>query len=101
VVTVHSEKCETTVYIPNSFTPNNDGLNDYFKPIIAGVFEQYQLTIYNAYGQIVFSTNMIDKSWDGSFKGIQQKSGVFVYICKYKSKNEGVKLIKGSLMLIR
>ncbi len=56
------------IFIPNSFTPNNDGLNDVFKPVIADdqYVEKYELVIYSRWGQEVFRSNEIDVPWTGS-----------------------------------
>jgi large repetitive protein len=56
------------IFIPNSFTPNNDGLNDVFQPVIADdqYVEKYELVVYNRWGQEVFKSNEIDLPWTGS-----------------------------------
>ncbi|MEO7121253.1 MAG: T9SS type B sorting domain-containing protein [Ginsengibacter sp.] len=100
-ITVQTKKCDFSIFVPNSFTPNNDGLNDFFKPVITGLVEQYEFIVYNVYGQVVFKSYRINRGWDGTFKGILQMPEVFVWICKYKVKNEALKVIKGSVILIR
>jgi gliding motility-associated-like protein len=70
------------IYIPNSFTPNGDGVNDEFKPIGKGYSDEgYNLTIYNRWGQRVFSSSSFEKGWDGKIDGIKMNvNAVFVYI---------------------
>ena len=56
-----------TVFVPNSFTPNSDEVNQTFLPIIAGEYkeESYQLTIYDRWGEVVFQTNSITTPYHG------------------------------------
>ena len=56
------------LYIPNAFTPNSDGLNDGFKAIGVGV-AQFNLQVFDRWGALIFETNDINNSWDGSVKG--------------------------------
>ena len=65
-VVVTPKTCLTGFYMPSAFTPNHDGKNDLFKPVIGGVALQYKLTIYNRWGQVVFSSGDPAKGWDGS-----------------------------------
>ena len=58
-----------SVYIPNSFSPNNDGLNDLFKPVFDGVSEVLYLYIYDRWGGLVFESKDLDASWDGKIRG--------------------------------
>jgi len=88
-------------YVPSAFTPNNDGKNDIFRPLIFGNVKKYQFTIYNRWGQIVFQTTEIGKGWDGKFGGMQQDPNVFVWTCTYQLEAEEVKHEKGSVTLIR
>lgn len=89
------------IHIPNAFTPNNDGNNDVFKPLISGSIESYRFTIYNRFGQLIFSTTQPGKGWDGSIAGIGQNSGSFVWTCAYQFKNEPAVVKKGTVLMIR
>lgn len=66
------------VYVPNTFTPNDDGVNDVFmaKGENINIFE---LAIFNRYGEEVFSTDSIDEGWDGTFKGKASPMGVYSF----------------------
>lgn len=70
------------IFIPNSFTPDGDGINDEFKPIGKGYNDEgYNLTIYNRWGQRVFSSTSFEKGWDGKIDGVKMNvNAVFVYI---------------------
>ncbi len=100
-VTVLPEDCLTGFYTPNAFTPGNNGLNDYFKPIIGGVVEEYQFTIYNRWGQMVFTTKDLYRGWDGTVGGIQQDTNVFAWICSYRLPGQNVRTEKGKVVVIK
>ncbi len=70
---------EGDVIVPNAFTPNNDGVNDYFNILIANL-KSYNIKIFNRYGSIVFTSNKILDSWDGNFKGKPLPVGVYYFI---------------------
>lgn len=93
--------CDAYFFIPNAFTPNRDGLNDFFKPVIKGNIEQYEFAIYNRFGQLVFKTQSTNQSWDGTQKGVASNSGIYIWTCHYKIKNETGKFLKGQVLLIR
>lgn len=89
------------IYIPNAFTPNHDGLNDSFKPVINLSFRNFSFIVFNRYGQKVFETTEYGKGWDGSFKGKDQPSGSYVYHIKF-TNIFGVETVEnGSVLLIR
>ncbi|MGQ0829200.1 MAG: PKD domain-containing protein [Bacteroidota bacterium] len=69
------------VYIPNSFTPNNDGLNDEFKPVISN-YRSVTLQIYDRWGILIFNTNDIKKGWNGNFKNSDNRCQIDTYIYK-------------------
>jgi gliding motility-associated-like protein len=94
-------QCPEYFYMPNAFTPNHNGLNDLFKPTIAGKLEKYHLLIYNRYGQLLFSSNDLSEGWDGRFNGIEQASGVYVWVCSYKFFDKEAVQKKGSVVLIK
>ena len=88
------------IYIPNSFTPNNDLNNDYFLPIVDGV-QEYEFNIYNRLGERVFSTNKTDIAWDGKINGEYAKKGVFVYSLILTDIKGKFRTYEGTLTLIR
>jgi gliding motility-associated-like protein len=87
------------VFFPNAFTPNSDGHNDQFKPVVYSL-SNFRWKIFNRAGQVVFETNEYNKGWDGRVKGQSPVSGVYVWICTYTRKNK-VEMKKGTLVLIR
>src|ERR1700757_237942 len=90
----------STLYIPNSFTPNKDGTNDFFKA--DGTFiSSFELNIYDRWGNLIITLDDIDKSWDGKQKG--QEAPVDIYVYKGSAINAQGKAINfnGQINLIR
>jgi gliding motility-associated-like protein len=100
--TVKFEGCPCEVFTPSAFTPNNDGLNDYFRPITKCAAKNYLFKVFNRYGNIVFTTNELNKGWDGKYKSFFLSSGVFVWILQYRNPNNNLIIRKqGTVTLIR
>lgn len=72
------KKPEYLFFVPNAFTPNGDGNNDYFKPEYLGVFS-YTMQIFNRWGEKIFESAEVDNGWDGTYKSVLQQPGVYVY----------------------
>jgi gliding motility-associated-like protein len=88
--TVNTENCQCSFYAPNSFSPNDDGTNDNFKPFLNCKLvnpTDYQLLIYNRYGNLVFTTNNPNEAWNGTYLGQPCGDGVFVWQVTYKINN--------------
>jgi gliding motility-associated-like protein len=79
------------ISVPNAFTPNGDGRNDTYN-IIAKNIAQFEMRIYNRWGQLVYQTNDIQQGWDGVFNNIAQPAGTYIcYFTATKANNEVVK----------
>lgn len=95
--------CVTTaprLYAPNVFTINNDGLNDEF--LLRGVFiDQFNLKIYNRWGQKVFESNDLNRGWDGTLNGEACTSDVYVYLAEGIGKKGQRISISGNVTLLR
>jgi gliding motility-associated-like protein len=100
-VMVTLKQCMTGFYIPNAFTPNNDGRNDVFKPMIFGNVIRYSFVVYNRWGQKVFESNDLSKGWNGTFHGTNSDADVFVWICSYQFAGGNIENKKGTVMLMR
>lgn len=87
-------------FIPNAFTPDGNNRNEVFKPIVAGANE-YQLLIYNRWGEKVFETSDKNKGWDGNYNGNPCQNGVYLYLITFKGKKSITKQEKGTLLLLR
>jgi gliding motility-associated-like protein len=94
---------EFSIYIPNTFTPNGDNLNDIFN--IKGVglkAEGFTMEIYDRWGNLVYSTKDVNKGWDGTINGLNGENGVYVYKVKALGANgEGKKEFVGHVTLLK
>ena len=86
------------VFIPNAFSPNDDGLNDTWNIPALNAYPDFELTVYNRQGQIVFQNKKSNRPWDGRYKGNPLPVGVYVFVIDLKVGGE---ILKGTLMLIR
>jgi len=77
-------------FIPNTFTPNEDGYNELFVPIIsAGISpEVFIFSIYDRWGELVFETNELHHGWDGKYKGKLQQNGVYTWKIQFQMKEK-------------
>lgn len=90
--------------MPNIFTPNGDGINDYFYPrqLLSKGLTGFKMEIYNRWGQMVFSTNAVDgRGWDGKFNGEMQAEDVYVYIIDAVFRDGKKEHHQGNLTLLR
>ncbi len=97
------QDCTCRVVFPNAFSPNDDGANDFFAPVLATCeYDIYQLNIYSRNGDLVFSTADKMASWDGNLKGKKMPSATYVYYLLYKNpKEKGLQRLTGSITLLR
>lgn len=75
---------EFRFWVPNAFTPGEDGLNDVFKPLAIGLSD-YKMEIFSRNGERLFSTTDLDKGWDGTLKGNPCKQDVYVWRATFKN----------------
>lgn len=93
--------CRGKIYIPNAFSPNNDGFNDEFKPYGKDVLLK-KLKIFDRWGGLLFETNQPELGWDGTRAGQPAIAGVYVYLLEYVDAFNGQKeLESGEVHLIR
>lgn len=94
--------CDDCMRFPTAFTPNADGRNDLFKPVVYCPVSQFQLTVYNRWGEQVFVSHDVNSGWDGTFRGMKMDLGVYVYVATYYSqKTNARKQLNGNITLIR
>jgi gliding motility-associated-like protein len=90
------------LFVPNAFTPNKDGKNDWFYVSGFGIFEQdFKMTIYNRWGQQVFETDNIESGWDGTYKGDKAPPGTYVVTISYKDYLQRKKYTTQIVTLVR
>ena len=87
---------------PNVFTPNGDGKNDWFRIQIGGSLDYYKMTIFDRWGQQVFSSTNWQEGWDGKVAGTDAKAGSYFYTVRYRiSGIINVQEKKGTVVLMR
>jgi len=115
-LTVSSEplNCSTTesvqinkdcyIDIPNAFTPNGDGENDYFLPrqLLSKNLTKFHMQVFNRWGVLVFETTKTDgRGWDGKFNGVAQPEGVYVYLIDAETNGSYQEHYQGNVTLLR
>jgi len=93
-------------FIPNTFSPNNDGVNDVFYPRGKGLYDIQSMRIFNRWGQLIFErknfpANSASMGWDGTINGRPAPSDAYVYIIEVICINAQVVALKGDVTLIR
>lgn len=88
-------------FIPSAFSPNGDGKNDYFKPYIKCDFNEYNMKIYNRWGELVFHSENININWNGYYKASECEIGTYFYILTFKNNNLKQQVLKGDIVLIK
>ncbi len=105
-VTVNVICNNANVFIPNTFSPNNDGMNDVFYPRGSGLFRIKSMKIFNRWGEIVYERNDVTPNdvragWDGTYKGKSAPTDVYVYIMEIMCENNTSLPFKGNVTLIK
>ena len=86
--------------MPSAFTPNLDGLNDYFRPTLENIVSMY-LVIYNKYGSVVFETKDLDGEWDGSLNLIPLPQDSYLYEITYEAESGIFRTSRGKVAMLR
>lgn len=98
---------ERNVYIPNIFSPNGDGENDYFKPIFGPSVDRIvSLSIYDRWGRLIWEgydmpANSEDSGWDGQFNGRSASQGTYIYLTYIRFQSGREVKYEGSINLVR
>jgi gliding motility-associated-like protein len=89
--------------MPNAFTPNGDGVNDFFQYLSTGVIDEVvEFRVFNRWGQVVYNNENPGEGWDGNYKGKPQPSEVYMYMVKIRFLDgELSELLKGDVTLLR
>ena len=92
-------RIENDLFVPNSFSPNNDLKNDVFRPFGYDL-QDYKLTIFNRWGQVIYVSHDIEIGWDGTYSDGEAGNGVYVWEISY-TQNDDEKILRGTVSLIR
>lgn len=100
-IVVRIFKTTPSIFVPNGFTPNGDGLNDVIRPTLVGMQRMNFFRIYNRFGQLVYETAQQGAGWDGRINGNLQASNAYVYHCQAVDYTGKTVTVKGSFVLIQ
>jgi gliding motility-associated-like protein len=101
IVAVFTDKKEDSG-LPTGFSPNGDGRNDVFGILGSGKYSrEFELRIWNRWGQEVYRSTDPTMGWDGNFNGAQAQTGVYAYYITYKNVYNELKTVKGNVTLVR
>lgn len=94
-------KVYNDVYVPNAFSPDNNGKNDNFKIIAADGYKLLKFQVYNRWGQAIYNAKNFSTGWDGTFNGAPQPEGTYVYFLQIRSSKGKTITKKGTVTLVR
>jgi len=92
---------ENDFYIPNAFTPNEDPLNQEFKISGNYFYTEFEMFVYNRWGELVFYSNNPDFGWKGNYKDRPAPDGVYTYQVRLTSTDRKIFVYKGTVHLLR
>jgi gliding motility-associated-like protein len=99
------EMAEQLLYfVPNTFTPDGDLKNNFFQPVFTSGFDPYNfnMLIFNRWGEILFETNNAAIGWDGTYNGNYVQDGVYTWKIEFKAKeNDKKHFLSGHVNLFR
>ena len=100
-----TDSCETEFIFPNAFTPNGDGLNDIFRPVVNGALPlAFEMILVNRWGQTIFASNDYHTGWDGTFQGKDAEIGSYIWQARMTLIKEGQAIEQsraGTITIIR
>lgn len=97
------DRCEPRVFVPDAFSPNGDGINDRLDIYTAHITD-FELKIYNRWGEVIFATNDPEQKWDGVYRGVKYPPMVYAYLISYKSEyypERAPSVVRGSVLLLK
>lgn len=89
-----------SVFVPNAFSPNGDGVNDYFQ-LEYRLINEFSIVIYDRWGNQVYNSNDLKFRWDGTTNGIPNPDGTYVYVINGKASDGSAVQVGGNVILIR
>lgn len=90
------------IYVPTGFTPNNDGRNDVIRPLLPKTYELLEFSVYNRWGQRVFTTRQRGEGWNGRLADMPQDTGVYIWVVRARDNiSQAIHERKGSFAILR
>ncbi len=90
----------TTIYAPNAFSPNGDLVNDVWKPVVRDV-EEYELFVFNRWGNVIFNTANVEMGWDGTYQSKESPVDAYTFKIVYKGVDRIRRIKTGHITLVR
>ncbi|HZG00886.1 MAG TPA: gliding motility-associated C-terminal domain-containing protein, partial [Chitinophagales bacterium] len=104
-IDVRFAECSCEVFVPNLFTPNNDGVNDRLKSYFACPVSDYRWTLFDRWGERVFESTNPEETWDGFFRGRAASPGVYAWILSFTEQRAILEphrqILEGNTTLLR
>ncbi len=100
-IAVKFKLCPTSIYFPSAFTPNGDGLNDRFRPILTGVLQGFKLDIYTRNGERIAEITDWQKGWNGNRATIPQGADTYVWKAVFQFAGYDPEMRSGTVVLVR
>lgn len=103
-IVIRKQYCDCPLLFPNAFSPNNDGLNDVFLPVLPGEcpVASFKLQVYNRWGQMMFVSYRSTEGWNGYYNGLPADAGTYMYRLEMKTGLNKKAMVKsGDFVLIR
>jgi gliding motility-associated-like protein len=91
----------STFRVPNAFTPNGDGVNDYLAPLPVLGSKLINFKIYNRLGDVVYNSGPDNWGWDGTYNGKKQDIGTYIWVVTFLDNTGATKYVKGNVTLLR
>lgn len=92
------------LYIPNTFTPDGDGLNEYFLPYgeFTGI-KEYEMYVFNRWGDVLFTTSDLSKGWNGTSSNTKEKvqDGIYPYMIRVSNEKDEIAIFRGTVLLLK
>jgi gliding motility-associated-like protein len=94
--------CVSELFVMNSFSGNGDSVNDIFIPRLVGDPSTYEFIVYNRWGEVIFKTDKVTEGWNGSYKGVAQPMGAYVWMLQFTCESSDEKYsYSGNVSLLR
>lgn len=96
--------CDPIYWIPNTFTPDDDSFNQYFQPVFTSGYDpyDYDLFIFNRWGQIIWESHDSSVGWDGTYGGKNVENGTYVWRIEFKTTDTDERImVTGHVNVLR
>lgn len=100
-ISVYIEPLVCSMAAPESFSPNGDGINDFWNVSNTAYYEEYYIQVFSRWGQKVFDAKNPFEKWDGKSLGVPVPDGTYYYIIEFNDKYFNKQVKNGSIVLIR